>query len=155
MKRYILLGIGIGIIFTNILLSLVPKETVDINKIVEQEVEKRLKRIESFEEVEKTFKEAVEIKDKKISFPTETKPNALFYVLITKSKNNGEIIDFKEELTGTLATKIELIGGESYLFSNNPYTKETGEKIIEFLDETYQIKGKILKNVEVEKLKKS
>ena len=155
MKRYILLGIGIGIIFTNIILSLIPKETVDINKIVEEEVQKRLKRVQSFEEVEKTFKEAIEIKSEKLYFPKDTKPNAIYYVLINKSKNNADIIKFKDDLSDVLETEIELVGQESYLFSRYPYTKAVSDEILKFFDETYQIKGKILKTSEYEKLKKS
>ena len=155
MKRYILLGIGIGIIFTNIILSLIPKETVDINSIVEEEVQKRLKRVHSFEEVEKTFQEAVEIKSEKFNFPKDTKPNAIYYVLINKSKNNGDIIKFKDDLSSVLETKIELVGKESYLFSSYPYTKTVSDEILKYLDETYQIKGKIFKNTEYEKLKKN
>lgn len=155
MKRYILLGIGIGIIFTNIILSLIPKETVDINSIVEEEVQKRLKRVHSFEEVEKTFQEAVEIKSEKLNFPKDTKPNAIYYVLVNKSKNNGDIIKFKDDLSSVLETKIELIGKESYLFSSYPYTKTVSDEILKYLNETYQIKGKIFKNTEYEKLKKN
>lgn len=59
MKRYILLGIGIGIIFTNIVLSFVHGNKVDIDKIVEAEVQRRLKNIETYQQVEESFKEVV------------------------------------------------------------------------------------------------
>ena len=39
MKRYILLGIWIGIIFTNIVLSFVHGNKVDIDKIVDEAIE--------------------------------------------------------------------------------------------------------------------
>lgn len=156
MKRYILLGIGIGIIFTNIVLSFIPKETIDVNQVVEEEVQKRLKKIQKFEEVDKTFKEVVEIKnEKKLSFPKEEIPNAIYYVLIQKSRNNGAVIDFKEQLKEVIETKIDLIGKDTYLFSNYPYTKVSCDKILEYLDENFQIKGKIMKKSEYDKLKKN
>lgn len=64
MKRYILLGIGIGIIFTNIVLSFVHGNKVDIDKIVEAEVQKRLKNIETYQKVEESFKEVVKDSEK-------------------------------------------------------------------------------------------
>ncbi len=64
MKRYILLGIGIGIIFTNIVLSFVHGNKVDIDKLVEEEVQKRLKNIETYQKVDESFKEVIEDSEK-------------------------------------------------------------------------------------------
>ena len=49
LKKYILLGIGIGIILTNSVYIWYPKKEKDINQIVEKEVQTRLKKIQDME----------------------------------------------------------------------------------------------------------
>ena len=59
------LGIGIGVIITNFFYSIVPNKDVNIDKLVEVEVQKRIKKIDEMQKVEESFKEVVKVEEKK------------------------------------------------------------------------------------------
>ena len=58
------LGIGIGVIITNFFYSIVPNKDVNIDKLVEVEVQKRIKKIDEMQKVEESFKEVVKVEEK-------------------------------------------------------------------------------------------
>lgn len=159
MKSYILLGIGIGMILTSIMFSFQPKEDIDISKLVEIEVQKRLKKIEELQEVENSFKEVVQLdkEDKKeITYYSKDKSaNAVYYIQLTNSKDKEKVLSLKDETDKFIETEIQLIGGEAYLFSEYPYSVDNSNEIIKKLKSNYNIEAKKLKLNDIEELKNS
>ena len=158
MKRYILLGIGIGIIFTNIVLSFVHGNKVDIDKIVEAEVQKRLKNIETYQKVEESFKEVVkddkgttllssesgiEIdSEAKVLFPGETGPGAIYYLYFYNTNVEKDLMEITKKVEELLLTKIEKKSNRAYLFSENKYTQVSINELIEIVKKEYNLKAR-------------
>jgi len=158
MKRYILLGIGIGIIFTNIVLSFVHGNKVDIDKIVEAEVQKRLKNIETYQKVEESFKEVVkddkgttllssesgiEIdSEAKVLFPGETGPGAIYYLYFYNTNVEKDLMEITKKVEELLLTKIEKKSNRAYLFSENKYTQASINELIEIVKKEYNLKAR-------------
>lgn len=158
MKRYILLGIGIGIIFTNIVLSFVHGNKVDIDKVVEAEVQKRLKNIETYQKVEESFKEVVkddkgttllssesgiEIdSEAKVLFPGETGPGAIYYLYFYNTNVEKDLMEITKKVEELLLTKIEKKSNRAYLFSENKYTQVSINELIEIVKKEYNLKAR-------------
>lgn len=182
MKRYILLGIGIGIIFTNIVLSFVHGNKVDIDKIVEAEVQKRLKNIETYQQVEESFKEVVKDSEKNEEKLLEEEPlvttseaiskeaekkievekkkffsgdkgkNATNYIFVYHSNVEKNLLKIKNNLSDLLDTKIEVRGDKAYLFSKYPYNGDNAKEILNIIKNDYNLKVKITTIQDIKRL---
>lgn len=182
MKRYILLGIGIGIIFTNIILSFVHGNKVDIDKIVEAEVQKRLKNIETYQKVEESFKEVVKDSEKNEEKLLEEEPlvitseaiskeveksievekkkffsgdkgkSATNYIFVYHTTVEKNLLKIKKDLSELLDTKIELRGDKAYLFSKYPYNSQNAKEILSIIKNDYNLKVKVTTLPDIERL---
>ena len=112
MNKYMVLGIGIGVIITNFFYSIVPNKDVNIDKLVEVEVQKRIKKIDEMQKVEESFKEVVKVEEKKEEeieyFSKDNSANAVYYIYIADSKDKNSIVKEKERLEEFIETKIDL-----------------------------------------------
>ena len=160
MNKYMILGIGIGIIITNFFYSIIPSKDVDINKLVEVEVQKRIKKIEEMKKVDESFKEVVK-EDVKTEnneeeteyFSRDNSVNAVYYIYIGSSKDKSLIVKNKEKLEEFIETKIDTTGDYAYLVSEYPYSVDNSNKILELLEERFGIKAQKLKISEFNQMK--
>lgn len=152
------LGIGIGVIITNFFYSIVPNKDVNIDKLVEVEVQKRIKKIDEMQKVEESFKEVVKVEEKKEEeieyFSKDNSANAVYYIYIADSKDKNLIVKEKERLEEFIETKIDLTADYAYLLSEYPYSIDHSNKILGILDERFGIKAQGLKMVEIDQIKK-
>ena len=152
------LGIGIGVIITNFFYSIVPNKDVNIDKLVEVEVQKRIKYIDEMQKVEEIFKEVVKVEEKKEEeieyFSKDNSANAVYYIYIADSKDKNSIVKEKERLEEFIETKIDLTADYAYLLSEYPYSIDHSNKILGILDERFGIKAQGLKMVEIDQIKK-
>lgn len=168
MKRYILLGIGIGVILTSIIFSFIPQgKKVNIDDLVEVEVQKRLKKVEDLEKVETVFQEVVSPKEEESikveekileeyeKIGKDTNKNSIFYILIKNSKNKNSIISLNDKVEKIIETKIELIGKEAYLFSQFPYSLEKTKEISDIMLKKFKIKVEKLKSSQIDNLREN
>lgn len=153
-----ILGIGIGVIITNFFYSIVPNKDVNIDKLVEVEVQKRIKKIDEMQKVEESFKEVVKVEEKKEEeieyFSKDNSANAVYYIYIADSKDKNLIVKEKERLEEFIETKIDLTADYAYLLSEYPYSIDHSNKILGILDERFGIKAQGLKMVEIDQIKK-
>ena len=153
-----ILGIGIGVIITNFFYSIVPNKDVNIDKLVEVEVQKRIKKIDEMQKVEESFKEVVKEEEKKEEeieyFSKDNSANAVYYIYIADSKDKNLIVKEKERLEEFIETKIDLTADYAYLLSEYPYSIDHSNKILGILDERFGIKAQGLKMVEIDQIKK-
>lgn len=158
MNKYMILGIGIGVIITNFFYSIVPNKDVNIDKLVEVEVQKRIKKIDEMQKVEESFKEVVKVEEKKEEeieyFSKDNSANAVYYIYIADSKDKNLIVKEKERLEEFIETKIDLTADYAYLLSEYPYSIDHSNKILGILDERFGIKAQGLKMVEIDQIKK-
>lgn len=158
MNKYMILGIGIGVIITNFFYSIVPNKDVNIDKLVEVEVQKRIKKIDEMQKVEESFKEVVKVEEKKEeeieNFSKDNSANAVYYIYIADSKDKNSIVKEKERLEEFIETKIDLTADYAYLLSEYPYSIDHSNKILGILDERFGIKAQGLKMVEIDQIKK-
>ena len=158
MNKYMVLGIGIGVIITNFFYSIVPNKDVNIDKLVEVEVQKRIKKIDEMQKVEESFKEVVKVEEKKEEeieyFSKDNSANAVYYIYIADSKDKNLIVKEKERLEEFIETKIDLTADYAYLLSEYPYSIDHSNKILGILDERFGIKAQGLKMVEIDQIKK-
>lgn len=168
MKRYILLGIGIGIIFTNIMFSFFKGENINIEKRVEEEVQKRLKNIENYQKVEESFREVVK-KDEmttsqsigqgveeesvnRVLFPGESGAGAIYYLYFYNTNVEKTLVETKKKLDELLDTKIEKKGNIAYLFSEHRYTSESIKELLEIIKNEYNLKVRRVTDNEMKQL---
>lgn len=153
-----ILGIGTGVIITNFFYSIVPNKDVNIDKLVEVEVQKRIKKIDEMQKVEESFKEVVKVEEKKEEeieyFSKDNSANAVYYIYIADSKDKNLIVKEKERLEEFIETKIDLTADYAYLLSEYPYSIDHSNKILGILDERFGIKAQGLKMVEIDQIKK-
>jgi len=158
LNKYMVLGIGIGVIITNFFYSIVPNKDVNIDKLVEVEVQKRIKKIDEMQKVEESFKEVVKVEEKKEEeieyFSKDNSANAVYYIYIADSKDKNSIVKEKERLEEFIETKIDLTADYAYLLSEYPYSIDHSNKILGILDERFGIKAQGLKMVEIDQIKK-
>lgn len=154
------LGIGIGVIITNFFYSIIPNKDVDINKLVEVEVQKRIKKIDEMKKVEESFKEVVKVEEKAENkeeeieyFSKDNSVNAVYYIYIASSKDKNLIVKNKEKLEEFIETKMDVTGDYAYLVSEYPYSVDNSDKILEILQERFGIKAQRLKISEFNQMK--
>lgn len=166
LKKYILLGIGIGIILTNSVYIWYPKKEKDINQIVEKEVQTRLKKIQDMEKVnaqiEKVGTEAtseVAIEETKdmtegIFFGKENSDKANYYIYFSKNKKSDSFDKIQDKVKNIIDTKIEKLGDEYYLLSKTPFSIGKVNDIYEYIYKEYNIKVSKLSKSQIESLNK-
>lgn len=153
MNKYIVLGIGIGIIVTNFLYSIMPSKEVDINKLVDAEVQKRIKKIDEMKEIESTFKEVVEKtttataeaitvqEDSTKRYSMDESPEAEFYIYVDRLKEEKDVERVKGKIENFMDLDVKEGSKYTYIFSQYPYTAENSDEIIKILNEEYKIKA--------------
>lgn len=151
MNKYIVLGIGIGIIVTNFLYSIMPSKEVDINKLVDVEVQKRIKKIDEMKEIESTFKEVVEKtttaeaitvqEDSTKRYSKDESPEAEFYIYVDRLKEEKDVERVKGKIENFMDLDVKEGSKYTYIFSQYPYTAENSDEIIKILNEEYKIKA--------------
>ena len=177
MKAHVFLGIGIGIILTSIVFSFNHKEKIDINKLVEVEVQKKLKEVKEIKSIDndlkktikniettKTAIETVETVNNNLNndkleydgiyFKQDKSSEILFYVLITRGKDNEKLVNLQKKIEKILPTTLEVINGQSIIFSKYAYTVEKSNDIEKIMKSRFNLDGKKIKINELEKKKK-
>lgn len=153
MNKYIILGVGIGILITNFLYSIMPSKEVDINKLVDAEVQKRIKKIDEMKEIENTFQEVVEKttiatteaitvqEDSAKRYSKDESPEAEFYIYVDRLKEEKDVERVKGKIENLIDLDIKEGSRYTYIFSEYPYTAENSDEIIKILNEEYKIKA--------------